>query len=122
MKLEKNLNLIIGPSKEFLARQQRAMGRSLKDISKEFDIPVTSLRRLCDDIKLTDEQKKKLLSKRKNKLIKLNYKDNSITIDGRIKIKLLKKKNLTDNIDELILKYILDILHCHSHSETFVIG
>lgn len=107
MKLIRNLDLIIGPTKEFLARQQRAMGSSLKDISKELGIPVTSLRRLCGDIKLTNEQKKKLLSKKKNINIVLNYKDNNITINGKIKIKLSKKKNLIDNINQLILEYIL---------------
>jgi len=110
MKLTRNLDLIIGPTKEFLARQQRSMGHSLKDISKEFDIPITSLRRLCGDIKLTDEQKKKLLSKKKNKSIILNYKNNNIIINGKIKIKLLKKRNFVNDIDQLILKYILTLL------------
>jgi len=108
MKTDRNLNLILGPTREYLARQQRAMGNSLKDISKEFDIPVTSLRRLCDNIKLTNEQKKKLLHKKKNISIVLNYKDDNITIRGKIKIKLSKKQlfdeqKLVDSIIEICI-------------------
>lgn len=104
MKLMRNLDLTIGPTKEFLARQQRAMGRSLKDISEDLSIPVTSLKRLTGDIILTDEQKKKLLHKKKNINIVLNYKDNNAIINGKIKIKLSKKQLFDDE------KFIKDII------------
>lgn len=108
MKMSKNLNLTIGPSKEHLARQQRAAGHSLKDISKELKIPVTSLRRMVDDIKLTDTQKKRLLSKKKKTTIILEYKDKNIIVIGKIKIRVLKKQlfdeqKLIDSIIEICI-------------------
>lgn len=107
LKLSDSINLTIGPTKEFLARQQRALGRSLRDISMELDIPITSLRRIVGDIKLTDEQKNNLLSKKKKRTILLNYKDKNISICGKIKIRVVQKQvfneaKLTQSILDLI--------------------
>jgi len=116
MKLIRNLDLTIGPTKEFLARQQRAMGRSLKDISKEFNIPVTSLRRLCDDIVLTNKQKSNLKHKKKKEIIVLNYKNENMEVTGKIKIKVNKKQlfneqKLIDSIIEILSQNTLQTVY-----------
>jgi len=105
--LNKSIGLVIGPSKQFLARQQRALGRSLRDISKKLDIPITSLRRIVADIKLTDKQKNNLLSKRRKRTILLNYKDKNISIDGKIKI-IVPEKQVLD--ETKLIQFILDII------------
>jgi len=113
MKQENNINLIIGPTKEYEARRLRSEGCSLKDISKALDIPITSLRRIVYDIKLTDEQRLALLSKKRKKsrkVIRLNYKDENIIINGKIDIKSIKRKRFNNNLDELLIKYLLDKL------------
>lgn len=112
-KQENSLNLIIGPTREYEARRLRSEGCSLKEISKALDIPVTSLRRIVSDIKLSDEQRQVLLAKKRKKsrkVIKLNYKDENIIINGKIDIKSTKRKRFNNNLDELMIRYLLDQL------------
>jgi DNA-binding transcriptional MerR regulator len=108
-----NINLIIGPTRESEARRLRSEGCSLSEINKALDIPVTSLRRIIKDIKLTEEQKIKLLTKkrkRSRKVIKLNYNDGNIIIDGKINLRVSKRKRFHHNLEELIIRYILEQL------------
>jgi hypothetical protein len=84
---------MIGPTKEYEARQKRAMGCSLRDISKELGIPLTSVKRLVEDIKLSEQQKKDLLSKKKNYRINIDYKDSEIKIKGKINANYSAKLN-----------------------------
>ncbi len=95
------------------ARQKRSMGMSYREIGKELDIPPSSVRNMVKDIKLTDEQKQALLTKKRKKsrkVIRLNYKDNNIIINGKIDIKSTKRKKFNNNFDELLIRYILSLL------------
>ena len=105
-----NLKLQIGPTKEYLARQRRLSGASLRDINKELGISVSSLRRMLSDIELPKNQKRALLTKRKNNSITLNYKDSMVKIFGKIKVSFSEKKPSIKSIESNIIKYILDLL------------
>lgn len=112
-KQEKSIDFVIGPTRESEARRLRSEGCSLRDISKALDIPTTSLRRITKDIKLSEEQKIKLLSKkrkRSRKVLRLNYNDGDIIIDGKINLKVSKRKRFHHNLEELIIRYILSQL------------
>ena len=111
--MNKNISLIIkcDPTEE--ARQRRAKGMSYREIGRELDIPPSSVRNMVKDIKLTNEQKFALLSKKRKKsrkVIKLNYKNENIIINGKIDIRSTKRKRFNNDLDELITKYILDQL------------
>lgn len=111
--MNKNISLIIKCDPVDEARHKRAMGMSYREIGKELDIPPSSVRNMVKDIKLSDEQRQVLLAKKRKKsrkVIKLNYKDNNIIINGKIDIKSTKRKRFNNNLDELILRYILDQL------------
>lgn len=106
-----NLNLMIKCDTKDEARKLRLIGMSLRDIAKIVNVSVYTVRNMVKDIILSDEKKKELLSKRKGMIkkdIKIDYKTKDLKIKGKIKIQISKKRNLIDNINELILKYILD--------------
>ena len=108
---EANLNLIIKSCPKEEARRLRILGLSFRDIGKILNISNGSARNYTRDIILSEKQKSYLLSARKGTIkeeIKIDYKTKDIKIKGKIKIQISKKKNLINNIDELILKYILD--------------
>lgn len=106
-----NLNLIIKSCPKEEAKKLRILGMSFREIGKILNISNGSARNYTRDIILSEKQKKELLSKRRGTIkrdIKIDYKSKDIKIKGRIKIQISKKRNLINNIDELILKYILD--------------
>jgi len=110
-KQENSIDLIIGPIVWTEARRLRSEGCSLRDISRALNIPTTSIRRVTKDIKLSDDQKAKLLSKKKKaakKVIRIDYNDENIVIDGKINIKLFKRKRMNNNLEDQIIKLIID--------------
>ena len=110
-KQENSIDLIIGPTVWTEARRLRSEGCSLRDISRALNIPTTSIRRVTKDIKLSDDQKAKLLSKKKKaakKVIRIDYNDENIVIDGKINIKLFKRKRMNNNLEDQIIKLIID--------------
>jgi len=110
-KQKNSINFIIGPTVYTEARRLRSEGCSLRDISRALDIPITSLRRITKDIKLSEEQRIKLLSKKRKslkKVIRIDYQDEEVMIDAKINIKSFKRKRFNKNLDNTILKYILD--------------
>ena len=117
---EANLNLIIKCSERDEARRLRLVGMSLRDIGKKINLSVYTVRNMVKDIILSEEQKQELLSKRKGTIkeeIKIDYKNKDLKIKGKIKIQISKKRAFIDNIDELILKYILDQFYKNSVSK-----
>jgi len=110
-KQENSIDFIIGPTVWTEARRLRSEGCSLRDISRALNIPTTSIRRVTKDIKLSDDQKAKLLSKKKKaakKVIRIDYNDENIVIDGKINIKLFKRKRMNNNLEDQIIKLIID--------------
>lgn len=110
MNKEANLNLIIKSCPKEEARRLRILGMSFREIGKILNISNGSSRNYTRDIILSEKQKKELLSKRRGTIkkdIKIDYKTKDLKIKGKIKIQISKKKNLVNNINQLILEYIL---------------
>jgi len=106
-----NLNLIIKCCPKEEARRLRILGMSFREIGKVLNISNGSARNYTRDIILSEEQKRDLLSKRKGTIkkdIRIDYKTKDLKIKGKIKLQISKKKILVNNIDELILKCILN--------------
>lgn len=105
-----NLNLTIKCCPKEEARRLRILGMSFREIGKILNISNGSARNYTKDIILSEEQKKELLSKRRGtikKEIGIDYRTKDLKIKGKIKLQISKKRNFINDIDQLILEYIL---------------
>lgn len=115
MDKNENINLFLKCNDKEEARRLRILGLSMRQISKKLDIPVTSVRKMIGDIKLTNQQKGELLSNRKRtikKCLKVDYNRNRIKIKGKIKIQFpnkMEKEDINNLIIQVLFKYIQDL-------------
>lgn len=105
-----NISLIISGDSIEYARQLRLKGLSYTRIAEIIGISRTTVRRLVQDIKLSNDQKKELLNNRK-KQKKYNYKielnEKNIKINGKLKIIIHNQYIIDDKIlHEDIIKLI----------------
>lgn len=96
--MEQYLGILICGGFDKKAIELRQKGYSIREIAKELKISYSTARSTTKHIKLTKDQKKKLLSNRKklNRYnVQINYKNKYIKINGKLNISIHNKHKIT---------------------------